>query len=437
MKKLSLVISFLIVIFFGFGSFGQTNTDKVFIEIAEELNPSLVAIRVTLTPRPEPAEKQEIFKEDPFKKEVPDSPQKYEWLPKNSSEKDKSSDKNQSDKNQSLESMRKKLLQLQEDSRQNNKGPAKDKSKDSYGDDGFYERYRKSRKEIRDLGTGILIDEKGLVLSATPGNIGSDAGRYEISFQIIVANESFPAKLISSENELAFWQIENPENISSKPLAFAKDAKPGQIVSIIGKDEEGVFIKMGHINRKRKNLYYIDSYGWECNTEGALVINLEKEIIGIVIYGYTTIKAIPVNQGLIAKLMNSSKRQALQKEKSWIGIELVQLDKEGIRYLEDLGLTIRQEKGIIARHYPLRGSPAERAGLEKGDIIKSINGKITDELETAGKLIEQTPPGQTLTLEIIEEKTGRPRTVKIKTSKKESYHHFLKGEHWEYSGKIY
>ena len=52
---------------------------------------------------------------------------------------------------------------------------------------------------------------------------------------------------------------------------------------------------------------------------------------------------------------------------------------------------------LVSRVFP--DSPADEAGVEPGDIVRAINGDIVD-TQTAGRIVENTPAGETLTLTI-------------------------------------
>ncbi|MEY2664557.1 MAG: carboxy-terminal-processing protease, carboxyl-terminal processing protease [Candidatus Parcubacteria bacterium] len=76
---------------------------------------------------------------------------------------------------------------------------------------------------------------------------------------------------------------------------------------------------------------------------------------------------------------------------------------------EGVGMEIDSKNGVLTVVAPLKGSPAEKAGIHTGDIVSKINGTSTENMTTnaAIKLI-RGPSGTTVTLTIIREGLTAP-----------------------------
>lgn len=65
---------------------------------------------------------------------------------------------------------------------------------------------------------------------------------------------------------------------------------------------------------------------------------------------------------------------------------------------KELGLS--EERGAIVMKV-LKGSPAEKAGLKENDVIVSFNGRRVDSVMELQRLFKETPPGRSVTMEVI------------------------------------
>jgi carboxyl-terminal processing protease len=81
---------------------------------------------------------------------------------------------------------------------------------------------------------------------------------------------------------------------------------------------------------------------------------------------------------------------------------------------EGVGMEVVTQNGILTVVTPLKGSPAERAGVLAGDIILKINGKETTNLSTEDAVqIIRGPKGSQVTLNIYRKNAKAPFDVKV------------------------
>ncbi len=81
---------------------------------------------------------------------------------------------------------------------------------------------------------------------------------------------------------------------------------------------------------------------------------------------------------------------------------------------EGVGMEIGIKDGVLSVVSPLKGSPAEKAGVKAGDKIITINGEAAIDLPTekAVKLI-RGPKGTTVKLTVLREGNTKPLTIEI------------------------
>ncbi len=86
-----------------------------------------------------------------------------------------------------------------------------------------------------------------------------------------------------------------------------------------------------------------------------------------------------------------------------------------------LGIIIDYEEGIgIYVKKVLEDSPAEEAGLKKGDIILSFGGKNYDNIREFVDAVKNTPPGTEVKMEI--KRNEEIKDIKVKIGKRKKYH---------------
>ena len=58
------------------------------------------------------------------------------------------------------------------------------------------------------------------------------------------------------------------------------------------------------------------------------------------------------------------------------------------------------------------GTPADKAGIQSGDVIKKMNGQVVEDFHQLRLAISALPPGTTITLDLL--RNGTPKTVTVK-----------------------
>lgn len=82
----------------------------------------------------------------------------------------------------------------------------------------------------------------------------------------------------------------------------------------------------------------------------------------------------------------------------WLGIQMQPVTDE-IASRQGLKSTDGVAVGII-----MDGSPAQKAGVKQGDVILEVDGKQTEDVDTARNIISAIQPGRTVTLKVVRDK---------------------------------
>lgn len=278
-------------------------------------------------------------------------------------------------------------------------------------------KYLKTELKEGSLGTGFIIDASGLVL--TNYHVLAPPPRYDIVEELTVHladGRVFPAKVIGTDKKLdiALLQIKDDNPFPSVALGDSLRLNIGEWVMAIGNAfglEETITV--GVVSGKGRVLgagpydqfIQTDAVIHSGNTGGPLY-NLRGEVIGI----STTVSmtgsgigfAIPIN---IVKQVLPMLRQEGKITRGWLGVMIQTLTRDLAR-----AFRFKTGEGALVSDVMQR-SPAESAGVKRGDIVVRFDGKPVKKMHDLPTLVAHTPVGATVLLDVI--RNGRPLAIEI------------------------
>jgi len=150
---------------------------------------------------------------------------------------------------------------------------------------------------------------------------------------------------------------------------------------------------------------------------GGPLINMRGEVVGInsQIYsrsgGYMGISfSIPIDEAIrVSDQLRSNGRV----QRGRLGVQIDQVSKE---VAENLGLGKTQ--GALVRGVE-EGSPAEKAGIEAGDIITRFDGKSIDKFSYLPRIVGNTKPGTKSVLNVFRRGANKDISVVVGEFEKE------------------
>lgn len=144
---------------------------------------------------------------------------------------------------------------------------------------------------------------------------------------------------------------------------------------------------------------------------GGPLINMRGEVVGInsQIYsrsgGFMGISfAIPMDEAI---RVSDQLRANGRVTRGRIGVQIAPVTKD---VAESIGLGKAQ--GVLVRGVE-EGSPAEKAGLEAGDIILRLDGKVIEKTADLPRAVGNSKPGQRVTLSVFRRGTQRDLSVTV------------------------
>jgi len=261
---------------------------------------------------------------------------------------------------------------------------------------------RPRREKAQSLGSGAIIDPKGIIL--TNDHVISGASR------IIATTKSgteLECEVVGSDadNDLAVLRVKNaPASLPTLKLGTSSDILIGETIVAIGNPfgfsntvTAGVVSALGRSVRGNDNQrVYTDFIQIDApinpGNSGGPVVNIQGEMIGIataIIGGAQGIGfAIPVDR---ARRIVADLRQYGQVRAVWIGAH---------------GRTITSNDDASGRPRGFRvrsvehGSPAEKAGIHPGDVVVSVDGAPIDSQEAFETALSTRGPGKPMRIAV-------------------------------------
>ena len=255
------------------------------------------------------------------------------------------------------------------------------------------------------FGSGFIYNQAGYII--TNSHVVKDAEAITVT---LADKRNFQAEIIGldPETDIGLLKIADARPLPSVPLGTSDQLKAGEWVLAIGSPHRFIqSVTAGIISATGRNAVGITDYENFIQTDAAInpgnsggpLIDIDGKVIGINTAfltqtgGYTGISfAIPVD---MARTVAEQLVRDGKVTRSWLGVALIDAE---LSHLQKAGLPPTAEATVVVKIKD--DSPAENAGLQKGDLITAID---TIRLSGAADLrnrIALTAPGSTVTLEI-------------------------------------
>jgi len=274
----------------------------------------------------------------------------------------------------------------------------------------------------KSLGSGFIIDEEGRILTNNHVVEKSD----EINVRL-ADDRKFKAELVGRDpkTDLALIRIKDAGPLKPLPLGDSDKLEVGDWVVAIGNPYGlGSTVTAGIVSAKYRHIG-AGSYDNFIQTDASInpgnsggpLLNTSGEVIGIntaifsqgggsIGIGF----AIPVN-------MAKDLLPQLEKGKvirGWLGVMVQQITPD---LRDKLGL--KSDKGALVADVTAAG-PAEKAGIKRGDVILSFDGKEIHEMNDLPYLVATTPVDKRVEVQVVRDGREKAFTVKIGRLKEET-----------------
>ncbi len=264
------------------------------------------------------------------------------------------------------------------------------------------------------LGSGFIIDGNGYII--TNNHVVDKAESISITLS---DNTKTEARVIGKDpkTDLTLIKIETKRPLNAVKFGDSDKIRVGDWVLAIGNPFGlGSSVTAGIVSAKSRDIESgpYDSFiqtdaSINQGNSGGPMFNLQGEVIGISSAIFSTTGAsqgvgfaIPAN---LAGWVISQLKEHGEVKRGWIGIKIQPNTPE---IADSLGISANQ--GVVVSGITEQG-PAQKAGLQAGDIVLSFNRQPIDNTKNLSRLIAETKIGTPAPIEIW--RSGQKQTLTV------------------------
>ena len=295
-------------------------------------------------------------------------------------------------------------------------------------EDMFKEFSTPQKRKASALGSGFIIDAKGIVV--TNNHVIKDAEDIIIRVEGDTEYIEYKAKVIGADplSDIAVLKIESSDKFVPVKFGDSDKARIGDWVIAIG-NPLGLSgtVTSGIISARNRNIglsryedYIQTDASINVGNSGGPLFNMEGDVIGI----NTAILGREGNIGIGFAIPSNSAKKVIDQliefgetKRGWLGVRIQQVTKE-IADVEKLD----EPRGALVASVA-ENSPSDKAGVKAGDIILEFDGTNIKEMTELPKIVAQTEVGKTVEVKIWRNK--KELTKKITLGRLETSEDFM------------
>jgi serine protease Do len=287
------------------------------------------------------------------------------------------------------------------------------------------------------LGSGFIIDSKGIVIT----NNHVIQGAEDILVRVD-GDREYKAKILGKDplSDIAVLKIDSKENFVPVKFGDSDKSRIGDWVIAIGNPFGlGGTVTAGIISARNRSIglsryedYIQTDASINQGNSGGPLFDMNGDVIGI----NTAILGQSGSIGIGFSIPSNSAKKVINQlieygetKRGWLGVRIQIVTKE-IAEAEKLN----EPRGALVASVA-DNSPSDKAGIKAGDIILEFNGTKIKEMKELPKIVAQTEVGKIVTVKVWRNKKEIKKNIKL--GRLETSQDFKQAEKKETKPEVY
>ncbi len=275
------------------------------------------------------------------------------------------------------------------------------------------------KRKVQGLGSGFVISPEGIIV--TNNHVIEEADEIQVKFP---DGTELEAELIGRDpkTDIAVLKVQSDQSLPYVNWGDSDHARVGDWVVAIGNPLGlGGSVTAGIISARNRDINagpYDDFIQTDApinkGNSGGPLFTMDGRVVGVntAIYSTNGSGSIGIGFAVPAKVAKQTVAQLLQygeTRRGWLGVRIQTVT-------DDLaeGFGMKRARGALVAGVT-EGGPAEKSGIEDGDVILKFDGTDIEEMRQLPKIVADTPIGKTV--DVVVWRDGKKKTLGVKVDR--------------------
>jgi len=282
-------------------------------------------------------------------------------------------------------------------------------------EDMFKEFSTPQKRKASALGSGFIIDAKGIVV--TNNHVIQDAEDIVVT---VNGEKEYEAKIIGQDplSDLAVLEIQSKDKFVPIKFGDSDKARIGDWVLAIGNPYGfGGTVTAGIISARNRSIglsryedYIQTDASINQGNSGGPLFDMNGDVIGI----NTAILGRSGSIGIGFSIPSNNAKKIINQlikfgetKRGWLGVRIQNVTKE----IADVEKLDKPRGALVAS--VAENSPSDKAGIKAGDIILEFNGILIKKMKELPRIVAQTEVGKTVEVKVWRNKKELTKKIKL------------------------